>query len=792
MKISEHWLREWVSPKLDTTALAEKLTMAGLEVDSVEPVAPPLPKVVVGAVLEVAAHPDADRLRVCKVDIGRSRPVTIVCGAANVAPGVRAPTALPGAVLPNGLTIKASEIRGQKSGGMLCAAAELGLAETSEGLMLLPADAPVGVLLTEYLGLLDHTIEVDLTPNRSDCLSVAGVAREVAALTGSRLKEVRVTPVKSRSRRELEVRVLARKECPHYVGRVIEHISPEAKTPIWMTERLRRSGVRTIHPVVDVTNYVMLELGQPMHAFDLDRLYGGIVVRRAKGKEELELLDGSKLTAESGTLLIADRKRPLALAGIMGGADSAVSASTQNVFLESAYFAPEAIAGRARSMGLHTDSSHRFERGVDPALQRRAMERATGLLLKIVGGRPGPVTEVAAWEQIPRKEKIRLRHQRAERVLGMSLRPSQIETVLGRLGMDLRIQAGGWSVTPPSYRFDISREVDLIEEIARVLGYDQLPARQPRSALRPGAVPEGLLRESRVRHLMVDRDYQEVVTYSFVDPELEALLQSGKQAVRLANPIAANMAVMRTSLWPGLIETLRFNLNRQQERVRVFELGNQFAVTARGILETRMVAGAVTGPRVPVQWGLGATPVDFFDIKGDVEALLALSGSPEQFRFVPADNPALHPGQSARIELEGGEIGWIGAVHPGILDKLGVDRPIYLFEIDLLAISRVAIPKFVPISRFPSIRRDLALIVDRGLAASTVMDCVRRHAGALLVNLELFDEYRGEGIDSGRKSLGLGLTLQDSSRTLNEEAVDAVITRVVGALAKELSAQLRQ
>jgi phenylalanyl-tRNA synthetase beta chain len=791
MKISEYWLREWVSPKIDTAALAELLTMAGLEVDSVEAVAKPLKKVVVGKVLAVEKHPDADRLRVCKVDVGRARPLTIVCGASNVTEGIKVPTALVGAQLPNGLAIKPTEIRGQKSSGMLCAAAELGLEESSEGLLILDDDAPVGQDIGDCLQLDDRSIEIDLTPNRSDCLSVAGVAREVSALTGAKLKAPALTPVRAKTTRKFPLRLQGKKDCPRYAGRVVEGINPEAVTPVWMKEKLRRSGIRPIHPVVDVTNYVMLELGQPMHGFDLDKIEGAIVVRLAGQGEKLKLLDGSMAKIESGTLLIADNKRPLALAGIMGGEASAVSAQTVNVFLESAFFRPGAIAGRARSLGLHTDSSHRFERGVDPGLQRQALERATRLLLDIAGGNAGPVIDETARQHLPKRGAIRLRHARVERVLGMKLAAGRVQTILKRLGMKVAKQTGGWRVTPPSYRFDIEREVDLIEEIARVNGYHNLPVRRPEAGLSPHPLPEGVVRESRMRGTLVNRDYQEVVTYSFIDPKIQSLLDPQVKPIVLANPISSDMANMRSSLWPGLIQALIYNRNRQQDRVRLFELGNTFLKAGSVIIEKPVIAGVAMGPALPEQWGMAARPVDFFDIKGDVEALIGLTGAETEFRFVASSHSALHGGQCAEITRNKEKIGWIGALHPEIRATLDLDDDVYLFEMALPSLKAAKIPEFHPISRYPAIRRDLAVVVDQDITSQKVVDCVREAAGELLVNLELFDEYRGEGIDSGRKSLGLGLTLQDSSRTLKDKAVDIVLDQVVGALSTKLDAQLR-
>jgi phenylalanyl-tRNA synthetase beta chain len=792
MKISEKWLREWVSPRLDTQALAHRLTMAGLEVGAVEPVAPMLEKIVVGKIASITPHPSADKLRLCRVDIGRGKTLDIVCGAANAAVGMRAPVALEGAKLPNGMTIKRTEIRGVASSGMLCSAQELGLAESAEGLLALDDDAKPGMSLTEYLGLDDVMLEVDLTPNRGDCLSVAGLARELAAISGAKMKHPAIKPVKPKHRQRIAVKLEAQQDCPHYVGRAVTGINAQAVTPTWMKEKLRRSGIRSIHPVVDITNYVMLELGQPMHAFDLSKIRGSIHVRHAGKNESLVLLDGNRLTPKPGSLLIADDAQPLALAGIMGGMDSAVSDTTRDLFLESAWFRPETISLRSREHGLQTDSSYRFERGVDPALQRLAMERATALILDIVGGKPGPVIEQTVTRHLPRVAPVSLRSERIKRLLGLDIPAKQAENILQRLGMKPRKTGNKWTVTPPSYRFDISREVDLIEEIARIYGYDRLPSRRPRMDMAASPVPELDIGESRLRAGLIDRDYQEVVTYSFVDPGIQALIDPQLSPARLANPISAEMAVMRTSLWPGLLQTILYNQNRQQTRARFFELGGIFLPQGQDFSQAPMLAGAACGEAMAEQWGVPRRAVDFHDVKADVEALLVLAGIGQAVRFQPGQHPALHPGQTAEIHLEGKRIGLVGALHPAVQSRLALDRPVVMFELRLVALRNGKIPIFREFSRFPSIRRDLAILVDESISAQTVLDCAQKAAGALLVNLELFDEYRGKGIDSGRKSLALGLTLQDSSRTLNEDDVERVMTQVMTALQTGLGARPRQ
>ncbi len=792
MKISEKWLREWAAPKLDTRALADRLTMAGLEVGAIEPVAPRLEHVVVGEIVSIAPHPSADKLRLCRVNVGKNKILDIVCGAANAAAGMKAPVALEGAVMPNGMKIKKTEIRGATSSGMLCSASELGIAESSEGLLSLDRDARPGMSITEYLELDDATLEIDLTPNRGDCLSVAGVAREVAALTGAGTKPPAVKRVGAKVRRKVSIKLDAGQDCPRYVGRVIGDINPAAVTPLWMKEKLRRSGLRSIHPVVDVTNYVMLELGQPMHAFDLDKLQGAIHARHAVENESLDLLDGKRIKPEPGSLLIADDRQPLALAGIMGGLSSAVSDATRHLFLESAWFRPETISIRARSHGLQTDSSQRFERGVDPELPVRAMERATALLLTIVGGKPGPVVERTARRHLPRVVPVTLRADRIQRLLGMAIPSRTVENILARLGMKLKKSGKNWIVIPPSWRFDIVREVDLIEEIARVHGYDMFPSRQPRMAMVARPAPESDVDSPRLRAALVDRDYQEVITYSFVDPKMQSMLDPGATPLPLANPISADMAVMRTSLWPGLLQAILYNQNRQQTRLRLFEIGRRFLTLNNELTQEYVLGGAVSGDAAPEQWGMPRRTVDFHDVKSDVEALLALAGMDEAAQFRPIRHAALHPGQAAEILYQGQQLGLVGLLHPAVQAGFGLSQPVILFELRLSLLRQEKLPVFREFSRFPSIRRDIAIIVNETTPAQVVLEWAQKAAGELLVNLELFDEYRGKGVDSGRKSLALGLTLQHSSRTLNETDVEQVMTEVMSTLESKLGAVPRQ
>ncbi|TDJ69917.1 MAG: phenylalanine--tRNA ligase subunit beta [Proteobacteria bacterium] len=794
MRISEQWLREWVSPKLESKALANRLTLAGLEVTRLEPAGADLKGVVVGRIDSLREHPHADRLKLCFVDIGRRGRLEIVCGAPNVVAGMKVAVALPGTELPNGVHVEKSEIRGVVSMGMLCSAFDLGLAESAEGLLPLGSDASLGQPVRDYLRLDDMIMEIELTPNRGDCLSVAGVAREVAALTATRLKaaHTKIRNIPATSKRRFKIKLQAGQDCPRYVGRVIEGINSTATSPIWMVERLRRSGARSISSIVDVTNYVMLELGQPMHVFDLDKLVGGIRVRHAKKNESLTLLDGTRPRIQAGTLLIADHNGPVALAGIMGGLDSAVTDKTHNLLIESAYFRPQTIAGRARSLGIQTESSFRFERGVDPYLQRQAMQRATSLLLDIVGGRPGPILEESLTRHVPKRASVTLRRRRLTQLLGQELPVSKTQGILTRLGMRVRKRGDGWRVTPPSHRFDIEREEDLVEEVARVYGFESLPSQMPRISMGSRFASENHIPAERFKAVLADRDYQEVITYSFVDPALQRLLEPATEPMTLRNPISADMAAMRISLWPGLLQAVVYNRNRQQSRLRLFELGRCFVGTGKDLVQELMLGGALMGPVLPEQWGSEARAVDFYDAKGDLEALLQVTGSRDEFQLLPGQHPALHSGQSAEITKNGANVGWLGALHPEFVAKLDLDDPVFLFQVRISVLQTAKVPQFSEVSKFPAIRRDLSFMVDAGVPAQAVLDCAAAAAGELLVDLQLFDEYRGEGIDSGRKSLSLGLTLQDSSRTLKEEIIEAITVRVIDSLYAGLGAELRK
>jgi phenylalanyl-tRNA synthetase beta chain len=791
MKFSEAWLREWVNPAIPTDELADQLSMAGLEVDGVAPAAPPFSGVVVGEVLSCEQHPDADKLRVCRVDINGDSPSQIVCGARNVAAGMKVPVATVGAVLPGDFKIKRAKLRGVESLGMICSAAELGLAESSDGILPLPADTPVGAEFRDYLALDDACIDVDLTPDRADCLSIAGIARDVGVLNRVSVCVPPVEPVAAEIDDRFDAVVEAPQACPRYLCRIVRDIDPAATTPGWMVEKLRRSGLRAISPVVDITNFVMLELGQPMHGFDLATLDRGICVRMAIDGESLELLDGSEVRLRGDTLVIADHTRPLAMAGIMGGSASGVTDTTRDVLLESAFFAPTAIAGKARSYGLHTDSSHRFERGVDPQLQSRAMERATRLLIEIAGGRPGPVTEAVATDQLPMPSSILLRRDRIRRVLGVAIEDTQVVDILERLGMQVEPSTGGWQVTPPSARFDIAIEVDLIEELGRVYGYANIPASLSSAPVSVNLRPEAGFCLSTAKQVLVDRAYHEAITYSFIAPDIAAVLSPQVTPIQLANPISADMSVMRASLWPGLIQALRYNLARQQPRVRLFESGLTFVRTDGSIAQHPKLGGLVFGDAAPEQWDLQVRKVDFYDLKADVELILAQVASTDAFRFEAVAHPALHPGQSARVTHDGAEVGWLGLLHPAVQKALDVPPGVFLFELDLPALRLGRLPSFQPLSRFPAIRRDFALLVRRDVPYQAVLDCIRDAAPPSVKDIRLFDVYTGENIDSGLKSLALGLILQESSHTLTDNEVEQAGDVILAALADRLDAKLR-
>ena len=790
MKFSESWLRTLVDTKLSSEELSHLLTMAGLEVEALDPVAPQFNDVVVAHVLEVVKHPDADRLNVCKVDTGRGEPTTIVCGAPNVAVGLRVPCALPGAMLPGDFTIKLAKVRGIESSGMLCSAKELGIAEEASGLLILPADAPVGQSIRQYLDLDDNVFELKLTPNRADCLSLTGVAREVAAIAGAQVKFVEVPEVVASITDKREVVLDAPIACPLYCGRVIKGVDAKAATPDWMKRRLERSGIRAISALVDVTNYVMLELGQPLHAFDNTKLNGAVHARLAKPDERLLLLNEQTINIDSDMLVIADDTKALAMAGIMGGEESGITLETTELLLESAFFTPKAIAGRARRYGFGSDASHRFERGVDFGGTRRAMERATHLILDICGGNAGPVVEAKA--EMPARNPVHLRTARAAAVLGMSLTADQVARLFSGLGLAFTREGDDFLVSPPSWRFDIEIEEDLIEEIARLHGYDNIPAPAPRGPLSMLVQPEAQRPQARIRQMLVDRGYQEVINFAFVEEAWEADFSANEKLIRLANPIASQMAVMRSTLFGGLISNLQTNLKRKQGRVRLFETGRTFhrdnaAVPVDGFHQPWKLAGLAYGGALPEGWGSGSRKVDFYDVKGDLEALM-----PNAYvRFEKIEHPALHPGRAAKLVLDGRDIGCLGELHPEWLQKYDLPLAPIVFELDLEALKVVNVPSYLEVSKFPPVIRDLAIVVDQNMPLQTLLDGLKGQLPALIKDVQLFDVYVGKGVPENKKSLAFRIVMQDTQRTLQDSEVDAATQHLMACLEQAFGAELR-
>lgn len=790
MKFSESWLRTLVDTQLSSEELSHLLTMAGLEVEGLEPVAPQFNDVVVAQVLEVVKHPDADRLNVCKVDTGSGQPTTIVCGAPNVAVGLKVPCALPGAELPGDFVIKIAKVRGIESSGMLCSAKELGIAEEASGLLVLPVEAPVGQSIRDYLDLDDQQFELKLTPNRADCLSLSGVAREVAAIAGAQARLIEVPEVAATIADQRPVVLDAPAACPLYYGRVIKGVDAKAPTPDWMKRRLERSGIRAISALVDVTNYVMLELGQPLHAFDNTRLEGAVHARMARADEKLLLLNEQTIAIDSDILMIADDAKPLAIAGIMGGEESGITLETGELFLESAFFAPKAIAGRARRYGFGSDASHRFERGVDFGGTRRAMERATQLILDICGGAAGPVVEARA--ELPARKPVRLRTARACAVIGMKFSPEQIAGLFSGLGLPFVREGDDFLVTPPSWRFDIEIEEDLIEEIARLFGYDNIPAPAPRGRLKMMVQPEAQRPQARIRQMLVDRGYQEVVNFAFVEEAWEADFAANAAPIRLANPIASQMAVMRSTLFGGLISNLVTNLKRKQTRVRLFETGRTFYRDAQGtpvagFHQPWKLAGLAYGGALPDGWGSGARKLDFYDVKGDIEALLA----PEPLRFEKLAHPALHPGRAAKVFLAGCEIGIIGELHPEWVQKYDLPQAPVLFELDFDSLKAARVPAYVEVSKFPPVIRDLAILVDQDLPLQRLLDGLKGQLPVLVQDIQLFDLYVGKGVPENKKSLAFRIVMQDTQRTLQDAEVDLAVQQLVSCLEQEFAAQLR-
>lgn len=792
MKFSENWLRSHVPTAASRDELSAVLTAIGLEVEAVDALGAGLDHVVVARIVEAVRHPEADRLQICQVDAGQGSLLQIVCGAPNARPGLVAPLALVGAQIGS-LKISAATLRGVDSNGMLCSAKELGLDSDASGLFELPDDAPIGQGLVEYLGLPDASIEIKLTPNRADCFSVRGIAFDVAAATRSDVVPFAADAVPATATRELSISLDAGAEAPRYLGRVIEGVNAAAKTPLWMAERLRRSGVRPVSLLVDITQYVMLELGQPMHAYDLGTLQGSIGVRRSRAGESLKLLDGRDAALDDSFLVVTDADRPVGLAGLMGGFDTRVTDATTDVFLEAAHFAPAAIMGRGRKLGQHTDAGHRFERGVDPALPRTAIEHATALVLELAGGTAAPVTEAVRASDLPSPAVIGLRRARITRVLGITIADAEVERILRALGMEVAAAADGWQVTSPSRRFDVAIEEDLIEELARIHGYEQIPTTLPGGAARVAMPSETRLEELSVRRQLLARELQETINFAFVDAQLLQQWQLNDSLVPLANPLSAELAIMRPALLPGLVATLGRNVARQAGRVRLFEIGRAFAAQAGegapAPLETQRVAVAVCGDADAEQWGVAARKVDFHDLKGDLEALAAASGA--ELTFKPSVQPFGHPARSADVYRGEVRLGWIGQIHPRLAKAMEIDVDVYGLELDLAPLAARELPRAGELSRFPAMRRDLAVLAPDAVDWADLAATVRRAAGPLLRELNLFDRYVGQGVEPGFKSLAMGLILQDKSRTLTDRDVDAVVAEVVTAIEREHHARIR-
>jgi phenylalanyl-tRNA synthetase beta chain len=842
MKVPYSWLADWVDIPWDASELGSRLTLAGFELEALEPAAPPFSAVIVAEIVSAQRHPQADKLQVCQVSVGSGEPVQIVCGAANARAGLKSALAVVGAKLPGDLNIKTAKLRGVESQGMLASAKELGLAEVSAGILELPDDAPVGKPLREYLGLDDFVLDLAITPNRGDAMSILGIAREVAALTGKGLKGSQAAPPLSVSVRapatvgvtaelsfeftgehevietwlspedtnpstppnakdSVAVHLDAPAACPTFVGCVIRGVNNRAATPVWLRERLRRAGVRSISPVVDVTNYVMLELGQPMHAYDLRKLRGNIRVRMAEAGEPITLLDGRTVEAGPDVLLITDDEGPVGLAGIMGGQRTSVSADTTDVFFEVAWFSPQAVTGRGRRWGLVTDASQRYERGVDPTLQQRAMDKALTLLRSFAGGTPSQVSVTQSAEHQPTRKPVQLRRSRLERLLGVGFADDRVVGTLSGLQMKVVANADGWLVTPPAHRFDIAIEPDLIEEVARIVGYQTIPESDAIGPFRFRPSPEEKPSEQVILEALGMRGYQEAITFAFVDPALQKRLFPDTQGLPLANPIASDLSVMRVSLWPGLIRAALENQRRQQDRIRLFEHGAKFAVIDGTTREIDSLAGVATGARLPEQWGIlreARVPVDFYDVKGDLEALFTgalytVPGSSGSFVFEAPETPlsCLHPGRAARILRQGREIGWLGELHPSLVKELDFTYAPVLFELEVDALA-VEKPLYREISRFPQVRRDLAVVVDETVALSALAERVVLAASSLLCDLRIFDVYRGQGVEAGRKSVALGLIFQDISRTLTDEDVEQLMASIITDLRVSLNARIRE
>ncbi len=793
MQFSENWLRSLVNTDLDSEALSHALTMTGLEVEEMQAIAAPFSKVVVAKILTAVKHPDADRLQVCTVDVGLAEPVQIVCGAANARVGLIAPCALVGAELP-GFSIKQAKVRGIESFGMLCSSKELGITEEATGLLELDNDAVIGQSIREHLDLDDHLFTLKLTPNRSDCLSLKGIARDVAAITGASTSFDAISPVVAELSDVKNIVVTEQVACPRYCGRLIRGINAKGATPSWMLKRLERSGLRSISAVVDVTNYVLLALGQPMHAFDANQLNGDLAVRFAKEGESLTLLNDQVITLKADDLVIADASGAVALAGVMGGKDSSVGDETVDIFLESAFFTPAVITGKARRLGLSTDSSYRFERGVDFGNTRNALEYATALIQQICGGKVAEVTEHIS--ALPSRHPVKLRLARLISVLGIPFTPEKVAQLLSQLGFAFTTADEVFIITPPSFRFDINIEEDLIEEIARLHGYDHIPATPPVAALTMLEAPEAKSPLNKLRDCLVASGYQEVVNYSFVDESWERDLLGNASPIKLKNPIASNLSVMRTSLWGGLLDTLVYNLNRKQDRAMLFEVGatyfNQSSQnSSAAFLETTVISGLAYGSAKPEQWSADASELDFFEVKAHVDALLGGASAHKQVTYEKAEHITLHPGQTARILLNGVPIGWLGKLHPKWQQHYSLSKSTFLFELQAEAVLNRQIPSYQEVSKLLPIRRDLAVVVDADLAVNSLLNAVEKANIPLILEVALFDLYQGQGIPENKKSLALSVLMHDTQKTLTDADADTAIANLLSLLQNNFAATLR-
>jgi phenylalanyl-tRNA synthetase beta chain len=788
MKISENWLREWVNPKVSTDELVEQLTMLGLEVDDTLPAAGDFTNVVIAKIVAMEKHPDADKLNVCQVDAGTGENLQIVCGAPNARVGLVAPLAMIGAVLPGNFKIKKSKLRGLESNGMLCSNVELGLSDDHSGLLELSQDAPIGQDIRDYLDLNDTIIDIDLTPNRADCFCVKGIAIDVACLNEISVTQPVINTVEPEIDEKIAVTLNATKQCPRYISRVINNIDNNKETPVWMQEKLRRSGIRSIHPVVDVTNYVMLEQGQPMHGFDKSAIKGSINVKMATKGDEFTLLDGKQVKLDESYLMIADDSNYLAIAGVMGGLDSGVTETTTNIVLESAYFDPATIMGKSRDLGIHTESALRFERGVDPQLQEQAMQRATQLIIDICGGQVGQINESKAELEIPQVTEITLSKDKLARVLGFEVPVDQVSSILKGLTMQVDYAEDVWKVVAPSSRFDMEIEEDLIEEVVRIVGYDKMPATNLFTESTVISLPEEMISHNLIKTQLTTIGYQEAINYSFVSAKQLADFSLSANSIPLKNPLTEEFAVMRTSLLPGMMETVKYNLRRQNDSLKLFETGYVFEQGEAISQEDKLIA-ICTGKRHSEHWGLGKELVDYFDCKGDLEVLL--DNCKTDYEFAQSKHDFLHPGRQASVVLEGCCIGWIGQIHPEICRRIGIKKEVYAYELYIEKIQKSILPQFHDVSKYPSVRRDLALIVNDDISAQQITNLVASELGENLIETIIFDEYQGDKIELGKRSLAIGLLLQQQNATFEDKDVDKLISKVVSSMKEQLSVEIR-